>query len=120
MFLKVCWAILLSVVFLKVGWAILLSVMLTMLTSFASDSFCVETNIASMPVAGNIHSGTVNKDIYCIGIKDKFDPGHPAYAKIPTRVTIDIDCHTPLTRVAFVADILRFDITGKDGYCRTW
>ena len=89
-----------------------------MLISFASDSFCVETNITSMLVAGGIHSGTVNKDIYCNGIKDKLDPGHPAYAKIPTRVTIDIDCHTPLTRVAFDADILRFDIIRKDGYCR--
>lgn len=37
----------------------------------------------------------------------QLDPGHPAYAKIPTRVTIDIDCHIPLTRVALVADILR-------------
>ena len=60
--------------FLKVGWAILLSVMLTMLTSFASDSFCVEANITAMRVAGGIHSGTDNKDIYCNGIKDKLDP----------------------------------------------
>ena len=71
-----------------------------------------------MLVAGGIHSGTVNKDIYCNGIVDKIEKGHPAYVEMPTRVTIDIDCYAPLTRVPFVADILRFDTRGKDGYCR--
>ena len=78
----------------------------------------METNITSMLVAGGIHSGTVNKDIYCNGIVDKIPKGHPAYVEMPTRVTIDIDCYAALTRVPFVADILRFDNRGKDGYCR--
>ena len=71
-----------------------------------------------MLVTGGIHSGTVNKDIYVNGIVDKIEKGHPSYVEMPTRVTIDIDCYASLTRVPFVADFLRFDTRGKDGYCR--
>lgn len=44
-----------------------------------------------MRAAGGIHSGTVNKELYCKGITDKIGPGHPAYAKLPTRVAIAND-----------------------------